>query len=302
MNINKKILVWSLPAIMLMVVGCKSTNEPVSITTWNVKMCSVALPDDSSQEIEVKGEVNYGMRLDFVKETLTVSASDLEINGKKLNFTSEPIPMGYYRSENLWTAYFKDGHSAGVSENAENISGFLTNGIYYYRPENEQLPGSVADPQAIMSFSVPGYTVKTFSSNAYFSGVTTTTYSFGGMNKSFDNPDAVYRVNFAKDMKSADVVIYNVKFAQEMVNPLVAVYIKGLEVEFNTSGYTLKGEDIIPEMLENGVLVPYEEKKFDSIEINTVEGDMSKIRCSYTCASIFKGNFTGYSVVRVIAE
>lgn len=306
MRLNKRILAGALPAIALLAASCGSTSEPTQTISFSPKVNSLYIPDNMMEDVTCQTGMTYGISMDLIKRTMILQCNELRVGGKNLSFTTDAMPMDYLMNGVMWTAYVKNGAATGAG-NAEvsNLNGYVTNIVQYYKPTlGEPLAGNVVSPLPFITYHVNDYIVKTFAENSYFAGETVTQYPTEGGQETFKNSDPIYRVQFSSDMKKADVVIYKACFAKSMKDKgivLEGIYVKGLDVKLTRSGYELSGTDIIPESLgDGGALLPYERYKFDSINIRTVNGDMSQISCDYVVASVFRGTFTGYSVQRIL--
>lgn len=296
MNIFNKLTIASLSAVVLLSGGCNS-SEPESKSTFQIKMNNLVIPFDRTKDVEVQTQVQYSFMLDFVKSTMTLIGNDVKANGTSYSFTSEPMPMQYLTSDGYWTAYFNNGQAnAGNFTSVLDIKGYLTSIVFYYRPTVEQIFADITRPHVVLSYTLQGNQIKTFASNSYFVGRTETTYPSQEGMQSFTNDDMMYRVYLNADMKTADVVLYRAKFAPQMKNPIDAIYLEKLPVTFDRNGYSITGTDIIPLASEGASTTPHPEYEFNSIEIKTVDSDLTKIDCHYTVKSIFKGSFSGHCI------
>lgn len=88
----------------------------------------------------------------------------------------------------------------------------------------------------------------------------------------------------------AKVIIYDAQFAQEMTMSIAAIVVDNLDLEFNNSGYTIKGKDIVPTMAQSGKLIPMQEFIFDEFDMTT-GGDLTSTSISYKVAH---GAYVGY--------
>lgn len=297
-----KLVLAAIPLTALMMGACNS-SEPVSETTYQIRMNNLIIPHSPAEEVTVQTNVQYSSKMDYVNNSLTLTANDVEINGTKYTFTTPAMPMQYLNSGGFWTAYFKNGQAnAGNFVSVLDITGYLSNIVYFVRPTSEQIYAEATSPQVIMSYNIQNSTVKTFVTNSYFVGDTETTYpSSEGMQK-FTNNEMIYRVRFHSDMKYADIVLYAAKFAPTMPRVLEAIYLEKLPVTFDRHGYTISATDVIPLVLEGTSTTPYPDFIFNSIEVKTADDDLTKINCNYTVARVFNGSFTGYNLQTVSNE
>lgn len=272
-------------------------NEPTNETSFSIRVNNLIIPDDLADPVTFNQNCSYGLKVDAVKNRLTVSTTGLILNGSAQSFTSNDMDALVLSGYGHESASFARG-TAKLSNGGEvtGINGYYTTMVNYYEIENDPFPVALVNPMLVMNYKVPGATVKTFSADSYFIGNTVTTYSLGpDGEKSFTTGEAVYRVKFSSDMTKADVGIYNVQFAEEMKVKLKAVLLKGLPVTLTREGFRIQAADVTPEMLESGALTPVPRYVFNDILIETSNSDLTGIRCRYTVAGSFHGRFEGVS-------
>lgn len=293
--------IGSLLLASIMGIGLTSClGEPKSESAFNIKVSNMIFPDDLGEEVRVDHDCTYNIKLDGVKNNLVVSTSSLSLNGyDNLSFTSDPMdvmalsgPAGQSGTFARGTAKLSNG--TPVSD----INGYYTSIVYYYEVLGDPYPVALINPMLVMNYRAGNATVRTFSTDSFFQGQTTTTYSLapGSPEKNFITKDAVYRIIFNRDMKTANVVIYNVQFAEEMNKKLQAVVLQNLPVTLTHQGYEIFAKDVVPQMLESAGLTPYDRYKFDKIDIRNSNAELTAIKCNYTVAGSFKGVFEGYCV------
>lgn len=275
--------------------------------TFNVSVCNLIVPDDPDAEIKVQRNCGYSFLFNLKSNEATVSTQELELNAGKINFATNAMPFKWLTNGYYETRIFENGsatvNSGGMGEEVTNLHGYTTTGTVYYSSQVDPFPVEIPSPLPVMQYKIGNYTVKTFAQNTYFAGTTTTSYQMGPAAEvtEFKNDKPIYRVCFANDMKTANVVIYQVKFAESMSVSLEQVVLKNLAVTLTPSGYVIEGENVVPEMLDGSAFVPYPQRVFDSIKVETLGSDMTKILCTYTCAGVFHGSFTGYSTAQSMA-
>lgn len=294
----------ALAASALMLQGC-SLDGGENSQTINLSTCNLIIPDDPDAAVSVQSNCEYTIRYDFTNTTLTINSSDIDWQGTKAALGTNDIPFKWYNTGNTQTYTFSDGTGSfqGGSYRSEvtNVSGYTTNQVYFYLSPYDPYPIVAESIVPVFQFKAGDTTVKTFQANNFYGGKTTTKYQMGATENEFENDEPIYRVSFASDMKTANVVIYKVRFAEEMPVTLEAVVLKSLPVEFNHSGYRISAENVVPEMLDGTTFVPFEDRTFDSFEFETVNADLTKVKCTYTCAGIFHGSFEGMSVAEFLS-
>lgn len=292
MNINKLLSFMAIGCLCLGAVSC--SNDPESITTMSIRVSNYIVPDNLAEEVSVQHDCTYNFRYDNIKGAVTVSTTDLSLNGSDVGFTSNEMPFVRYSYQGGWSLDFAKG-SARLSNGMEltGLYGYVTSMVNYMSPVGDPFTNLTPNPMVVAQYHVGDFTVHTFSPNSYFTGKTTTDFQRAGQEgiNEFSTTDAVYRVNFAKDMKTANVVIYNIKFA-EAAPALKAVILKDLPVNLTRDGYIISGKDIVPEMQEGTQATPYPERTFTSFNIKS-SADLTKIDCEYVVAETFHGKFSG---------
>lgn len=292
MNINKLLSLIAVGGLCVGAVGCSS--DPENTTTMSIRVSNYIVPDNLAEEVSVQHDCSYNLRLDNIKGGITISTTDLNLNGSTVGFTSNEMSFVRYGYQGGWSLDFAQGN-AHLSNGMElsGLYGYVTSMVNYMSPVGDPFTNLTPNPMVVAQYHVGDFTVHTFSPNSYFTGKTTTDFQKPGDSgvTEFSTTDAVYRVNFAKDMKTANVVIYNVKFA-ENAPALKAVILKNLPVELTREGYLISGKDIVPEMQEGTQATPYPQRPFTSFNIKS-SADLTKIDCEYVVAKIFHGKFSG---------
>ncbi|MDE5842196.1 MAG: hypothetical protein K2H35_00485 [Muribaculaceae bacterium] len=275
-------------------------GEPKNDYSFSIKVSNLIIPDDLNSEIQVSHGCTYSLKVDGVKNKIAVSTTTLAMNGSSnLTFASNPMDglvLSGYGSE---SATFARG-TAKLSNGKEvtDINGFYTSIVNYYELAGDPFPMAVVRPMLVMNYRVGDTTIYTFSPDSFFSGSTTTTYSLGegAPEKHFTTKDAVYRVKFAENMKTATLVLYNIQFAEEMGVKLAAVVLKDLPVTLCKDGYVISAQNVVPEMFDDSGLTPMPRYIFNNIVVETPNPTLTDIKCDYTVAGAFKGVFEGQCV------
>ncbi|MDE6272287.1 MAG: hypothetical protein K2M31_04695 [Muribaculaceae bacterium] len=295
MTIKNLILGLTLGGMSMGLSSC--LGEPENLVSYSSTVSNYIIPNDPSKPVVVNASCTYNLRLDGVKNRITVSTSNFEPDGRNdLSFTSNEmdclaVSAGGYVSGNFARGTAKLSNGQEITR----LFGFYTSAVYNYEVPGDPFRPLLIPTMLVMSYQTPDALVKTFSMDPFFRGETTTTYTFGEADQTYKTNDAVYRIHFSSDMASADVIIYNIKFAQQMPRPLQGVVLKDLPVELGRNGYRINVENIVPEMLESGELTPYPAYTFDKFTIETSSEDMTQVACQYTVKGVFHGSFNGSS-------
>ena len=174
------------------------------------------------------------------------------------------------------------------------------NGYYYTEAEVGKYTYKINKQQpyiTVAKYDMGGsYRVNTFQNNTFFKGKTTTTYvDQTGVTQNYTTNDIIYRF-MIDDLKTgkASLLIYNAKFSSNEREPVKeAILAEGLDVEFQASGITITGENIIPLMLESGEYVPVPSFTFNSIKFTTTDDFYASGNLDYQVAGIYNGHFEG---------
>lgn len=277
-------------------------GDPENLTTFSTNLANLIVPDDPTLPVTADVNCTYSVRLDGVKNTVIVSTTDFAADGKNAaSFsTNEMECLNASSSSFLYGTFLKGSAKLSTGGNVTDVHGYFTSSVFYCEVADDPFPAVYNKTMLVMGFKTPDATVRTFSMNPYFKGETTTTYNLQGEDKTFKTNEAVYRVNFSNDMKTANVAMYNIRFAQEMPITLLGVVIKNIPVKLTREGYVLEiTEDVIPEMIADGQLTPYPNYTFNKFRLATTNTELTEASCEYTVNQVFKGSFSGSSCAKV---
>lgn len=299
MKLTKNLTFIAGTAVLVSLASC-DLDKGVSSESFSVKVSNLYIPSDPAEEVTFQHNCAYALNMDYSAGKMSVASADLKIDGKETSFTADNMPMKSYFGGVDKTWAFKNGQATLADGTLlTDMNGYLSTMVQYYEIASDVYEAYLTRPMLVMSYKLGDMTVKTFSPNTYFRGETVTTYPdrTGAMSE-YKSTDAVYRVLFAEDMKTANVVIYNIKFASEMPNPLEVVVLENLDVSLSQSGYTITGTDVVPKMREGEGLTDVPERIFNSFKLYTSGNDLTTVKCEYVVSSVFHGSFEGFSVVR----
>lgn len=285
--------------------SCNLDDDPDSnYQTWSYNdVVNLVIPNNGTPYAT---KSNYVLKLFDTLGEITVSNSNLNLEGSSENFTSSLMKYNLYALgtlENI-VVKFSGGYCNGANMTlVTNLNGF-TSWAYNSLGERDPQIGEYLwypRPALVMQYNAyQKYTVKTFMQDAIYTG-NTTIMTEGAPNNDFNSGSVRYRVYFQSDLKTADVIFYNAKFAERM--PEITFVVKGLEVNYTRNGYTLsipEGKTIQPEMFEGGSLTPYPAYTFTSFLLNNGSSDLTTASINYTITSqyaTYRGVFNGYYVI-----
>ncbi len=307
---NRLLLTGLISASAISLVSCDKETEnsytnttPVSAYNLYVSAAGDAVPST--------GSALYKFTLKFPESTIQVSADNMALPGGStssfftvgMNLASATIKVDETSREVI--AFGADEATESGSAVSE-LSGYLTQAAYL--PPDITVPGyKLFVPSNTLHYVVMQYAlndrwnVRTFWPDATFKGSTITSYP--GMTEAYSNSNISYRIvmhlNEDKAVTDkADIIFYNAKFAPKA--PEITVVLKNLYLEFNDRGYTVKGDDVIPYMVEAEDLQETPRFKFNKFDMR-VTGDLTSAVIEYQVADVYKGSFSGVSVVRPTA-
>lgn len=300
----KKTLLLSLATGLFIFSACDNKPEKntmsVKIPTYNL-VTSI----DSSTEPEVVAAI-YNYDLDLMESTVAVSS----VLNSDISFTTKEVPFKayYLQSDNVLHEVIKiDEFLAGSTNKGESLNSFnceLTT-LANIPPYIMGLPEAFypTGKYTILSYNVGSkYNVRTFWSDVTFSGNTNTSYvDQNGDNQSYLNKDILYRVVMNIKDKKATVILYNAKFAENMPQSISNIVLKDLPLKFSNYGYSIEGENIIPEIYEGGEATPNTRFVFNKFELSCA-GNLVSSNIYFEVAGGFKGSFTGDYVKILKAE
>lgn len=290
-----------LPSVAIIGLTSCLSDEDGTEVNYNLVASNLIIPDDASHPVIAQSNANYQLTYKSNNSSVSIATTDLELNGGEVSFTSSemkylPVSAIDDNGNPVQTLSFSGGTASVIGNSGlqmTDLSGCQTNYVYGLNIVGDIIKGTVNSPIVVMQYKIGAYTVKTFQSNSYFRGTTKTSYSMRGEEQIYVTEDAFYRVQFSKDMKKADVVLYNVKFAEIMPKPIQAIYIRDIPVVWSSAGYHLTVTDYIPSMLEGTEVTPVESRKFNSFELWTTSSDLTEVSCKYVVAESYKGEFSG---------
>lgn len=299
MKINKLLLgVFGLGLAMS---SCNLDNEGEdNYITGTYPVCNMVIPAAGNAYAT---NATYTVVYYYVTGQLTVSTSDLNLGynnqgfaSTKMDATAEYFPQGNVM---LDVTRFSGGVAANSNTNVTDIQGFQSS-IFNYIGENDtDLPDYKFTPIAplVMSYTANhDYKVKTFMKDAIYNGMTAVS-PVGGATQPDLSETIRYRVIFSDDFKKADIILYDANFGNGMPEHLsFTLLLKGLDVEFNKSGYIISGADIVPMMYESKGWTPYENFPFKSFELINSSSDLTVASANYIVNVFgrdFNCNFNG---------
>lgn len=232
----------------------------------------------------------YSFDIDLANQKGYVSSSDLVINNSVMSLNTYSQT---YESTGA-DAYFSNIKGTVGSQELNNAL-FLDTPWYYYTTNSAgeytyRIPGV---PRIVVARYEIGdaYRVNTFQEDTFFMGKTTTTYGEGATNTT---EEIIYRFIIDVEKSTATLLMYNAKFSGSPYEPAKpCVVLPGLDVTFASTGITIEGTDIVPEVIEGNEATPYPDYAFDYIEFNTTNPYYTDGEIKYSVGGKGIGEFTG---------
>ena len=295
--------------------GSGENSRTVGYTT-----CNMITPLNGGEPTLSYG--SYVFSFDFNAGTAGVSTNTLMIDNKAYSFSTDPVKYtdyGYRQVIQGLTGLVNNGNMeikdatfmTAIPEIPEN---FNPTRIFTPTEKNDKgvvsyLPGTIYAPNvsSVGLMVVANYTmgneyqVKTFTSDVFYTGDTSTSYQVDGASQVNQTKSIVYRIIMDIEKKKAALVMYNAKFSNSPQEPeKAAIYVPGLDVNFTGNGYEITGTDIVPYMYEGSLTMPdpdlytkYENYKFDSFRLSTTDKWLSSVMITYKVGGVYNGSFAG---------
>lgn len=304
---NKLLLIGVVAASSLAITSCSGDSENRSTTTTPINAYNLFVPASGDGDVYT-GLALYKFVTTFPEATIQLGVDNMTMpGGGNTSFSTISMPiasaMVSVDDSGREVIIFGDKNPGESGAKISNLSGSLTQAVYF--PPNVSVPGyKLFIPGNSLHYVLMQYelnndwNVRTFWPDMTFRGSTVTSYP--GMTEAYSNSNIAYRVVMhLKDnalTDKADVIFYNAKFAPKA--PEITVVLKDLDLVFSDKGYTVEGKDVIPYTVEAGALQETPRFKFNTFDL-AAAGDMTTAVINYQVADIYKGSFTGNSVVKV---
>lgn len=275
------------------------TDESDNSMSYTLPCCNLVAPDAGDAFMT---NATYVLTFYYMSETLSVSTNNLSLGvGNTVGFTTNAMP---YSTEifnnNEGANIFSGGMANNNGVTVQNLSGFTSSSFNYISTDDPQHPDYkwTNFTPLVMSYTANhDYKVKTFMPDAIYDGTTTLT-TVGAENAPLINDQSLYRVVFASDFKTADVIFYNAKFDPRM--PMVKFIIQNLGVTVNKSGYVIsmpKDSEIVPEVYAESGFTPFPAYKFTDFQFVNASDNLTTATLAYTIkgmdGTVYLGDFTG---------
>jgi len=247
---------------------------------------------------------SYSVFMNFTQGKGSVSTKNqalVNTAGNSNTFVSDTTTFDYkyFETENgngdaILFKNLKGNMNEDKTLSLNNFKFIITSLFYQYPGTISGIPNMIiSQPAVLMNYDADGkYNVKTIPSDAVYLGNTITNME----SVSYTNGNMGYRIVFDFTKKTAQLIMYKAKFAEKMPE-LTAIVLNNLPVEFRNGSYSIKGENIVPQVPEGGKLIDNETYKFDNINISITDELLTKAIIRFTVAGKFSGVFTGEYVL-----
>lgn len=286
----KKIVTYCGLSILIGMAAC-TKGESNYTATYNMTPINIITSLEDGTTTASQGNYKFELTSNYDTQYGTIEVSDLVIDNNIVKFITD---QQTYQT-NLYYAYFQKVKSG--SANISDANFLLT--PYYNYPAFFGVPANYANDGnvVIASFNYGNsYKVTTFQKNTFYTGTTTTSFSFQGQSQQFDTETIYYQLdlNVKESPNTARLVMYNAKFTNIEQEPIKKqINIEGLTVEYSNGMIKVYGEDIIPDIVEGTSSTPYPNYVFNTIEFETTSSDLTNCKINYVVAGVYKGSFNG---------
>lgn len=285
-------------------IGLSSCNldsdEDDNYMNGQYSCCNLVIPSEGGDAFATRA--NYTMSFYYLNGTATLTTNNLSLGYGNLAFTTNAMPtetkLYDVNGKTLDVTSFSGGKASDNGVTVTNVNGYLSsivNVLGTNDPINPAYKFTAMIP-IIASYNVNyDYTVKTFMSDAIYTG-TTNIKSVGSTANPFTNDGIRYRVVMSTDLKKADIIFYNAKFADRM--PVTINFVlQNLDVTFNKSGYIISGKNLIPQLYEATGLTPAPNYEVTEFQFINTSDDLTVGTAMYTVSmggAQYNGDFQGY--------
>lgn len=274
--------------------SCNLNNDDDSnYQKFTYSTCNLVIPADGNAFPSNDAYVLYYYPY---SSTVTVSSTALSLGVGSAPFTTANMHYDVAAYGDAGAVYtvtkFSGGSALDGNVSISNLSGFTSEIVNTVPSHISEYP-FVWNPAIVMQYTANyDYTVKTFSTDAVYNGLTSLT-TLNSENPPYDNDQGLYRVVFHTDLKKADVIFYNAKFADRM--PSQTFIVKDLEVVYTKNSYMIRmpeGSDgIVPLRQEGqgGQFTPYPSYVFTQFQLAPSTSDLTGVMINYSIDNSYDG-------------
>ena len=287
MKTSRIILSATAAASIALLASCLGSDTPSTESLSFRAGTSVVATDGSSapQAYVAEYRTDYNLSSGYV----TVSSDNLYAGAEKIPFRAE-MP---FRSQVYSNGDIRSFSSASdLQMGGFTLSGISGNMISIYNPSS--VAGIPAGIRRVfnMSFSCDGKKVTVFDLAPYFGGTTETRYvNAAGQPTVFKYDELIYAVDLDVEKGKANVTFYNARFASEMPVKL-RFRLEDLDLAFTSSGYSITGTGIVPQVFEGSDFTPNKDYTFKSFSLAVSGQNYNTAMISYVVTGK-KSDYTG---------
>lgn len=294
----------SIPMLgMALIAGCfftsclKGEENAVDTKTFQTPTLNLITPK-AAGEVSTVTSSTYSLQVDRINNTLTVACADLKLNALDFKFTTQPAKFtGYTNGQGFeyYTANYPSMPSQGNVGVIDNMNLWYGNSCYY--DNSVEVPGyptgNLPFAALVLGFTCDDYEVHTFPSQCWFTGTTNTNYADkDGTQVFYENKNISYRIMINAAKNKADVVIYKGKFADKAPE-IPAMLLRDMDIEYGLGTYSIVGVNVIPEVVGDGGLTPYQMFMFNSFKLTTLDMELTSANIEFDVAGKYHGSFMG---------
>lgn len=302
----KKVLLTLICGFSLLLTSCDG-KDPVSTRTIGAEAYNLVINGDGKVSVVSS---QYRFLFDNIAHTAEMSF-DFTVDGKNYKGNTNPTSFKQYiYNGGAGDLYKMNSLNAGKTSDGLAISNLnvdLTS-LIYLPPVLQGVPNASVQSLygLIAQYKLGGdVSVKTFLSDVTFIGKTTTNYQMGPTSGNYETETIYYRLAMnLKDLNkpTANLYIYNGKFSSSEKEPVkTCILLADLPLKFNSAGYDIDVENVVPQLYEAGQFTKNEKFIFNNIRLTSIN-EMKKCVIEFKVAGIYNGSFEGSSLVETEVE
>ena len=273
------------------------TNDEDNYVTWQFPVCNLVMPDNGTAFATT---CFYALPYYYNSNTIAVSTTELSLGYSTFNFSTNPMVLDSKNYSNGNVSSFSGGIAKTGNVNISGLSGYISD-VYNNLTKEENGVFNVAFSgfsPIVMNYRADyDYTVKTFSPDAVYTGVTNVA-EVSGTVPPFQNENIKYRVLFNKELNKATVYLYNAKFTTAPQAPVIHFALRNLDVEYTKEGYKISGTEVVPQQYnglddkQQPIWKPMPNYTLDTFELINASSDLTACQIRFTLPISFSG-YTG---------
>lgn len=283
-------------AVILGMASC-SNNDYNFEQSFTVPALNLITDLTTQETILTEGSYDFKLKSNSDGEKGVISTSNILINNNKYSFQTVESDFNM----NMYEVFFKN-----VKSTNDNLGDntFLSTSLFNVpRAYNVQYTYLVPNQELVAQYILDGrYMIKTFQENTFYTGVTNTTYPYGGSVATATNDKIYYLLNIDTEENpyKASLIMFNAKFSDSEREPVkTQINVNDLSIDLSDGKIVVSGKDVIPETVEGGVSTPIPSFIFNEIEFSTTNENLTQCSIKFKVAGVYTGSFTGSYLMNI---